>query len=309
MNDINKTYRYIDPATNRKKRIATDALSFNEGFPVFSFVEFNIYGNCNRSCRFCPVSNRQIYNRKTEGIKIELYKKIMQDLSDFDYRGAIFFSGFSEPLLHERVTDLISLSKEMIPEARLEIFSNGDKIKNNKKHLLELFEAGLDTINLSIYDGPEAMYYFDKMIRHELELTHNQVVLRRRYYKKGNLGMSISNRSGLVDSNIFRDKDEDPIDNLPIMSPCFYPFYLIFVDYNGNVLLCPNDWGKRFIVGNLGENHILNLWKNEKIENARMMLANKNRCFIPCQSCDVKGDVMGRTSFSAWKAWKERFYE
>ena len=32
---------------------------------------------------------------------------------------------------------------------------------------------------------------------------------------------------------------------------CFYPGYYFFMDYNGDVLMCPHDWGKKIILGNL----------------------------------------------------------
>ena len=34
-------------------------------------------------------------------------------------------------------------------------------------------------------------------------------------------------------------------------SVCYYPFYKLFVDWNGDVLFCSNDWGKEHVVGNL----------------------------------------------------------
>ena len=26
---------------------------------------------------------------------------------------------------------------------------------------------------------------------------------------------------------------------------CYYPSYTFFMDYNGDVLMCPHDWGKK----------------------------------------------------------------
>ena len=30
----------------------------------------------------------------------------------------------------------------------------------------------------------------------------------------------------------------------PLAKACYYPFYVIFMDYNGDYLLCSHDWGK-----------------------------------------------------------------
>ena len=39
-----------------------------------------------------------------------------------------------------------------------------------------------------------------------------------------------------------------------LKKPCYYPSYT-FLDYNGDVLMCPHDWGKR-ILGNLKNNSL-----------------------------------------------------
>ena len=43
-----------------------------------SILEFNIFGACNRSCSFCPVSDTTFYKNIYKGIDIDLYKKIIR---------------------------------------------------------------------------------------------------------------------------------------------------------------------------------------------------------------------------------------
>ena len=113
--------------------------------------------------------------------------------------------------------------------------------------------------------------------------------------------MIISNRSGTVESNLYRDETEKPIYELPLARNCFYPFYQTLIDYNGDMILCPHDWEKKYIVGNLSDSHIWDLWKSKKYEGARKMLSNKHRNFSPCVNCDVKGDVMGDINYEYWR--------
>lgn len=299
-----RDYRYIDPQTIRKDAIVRDRLTYIDEFPLFSAVEFNIWQNCNRACAFCPVSDPEVYERRNEGIDPCSYRKVMEELAQIDYRGCVYFSGFCEPLLHPNVLDLVSLTKEILPYSRLEIFTNGDRIKHDEGLLDELFRRGLDSISISIYDGPDAMIHFQKIIASHRSLM-GKVILRRRFFLDGNWGMTVSNRTGLVDSNAFRDEKETKI-RPPIMAPCFYPFYQIFIDYTGRVLICPNDWGKRFVCGNVGTTHILDIWKGDRLQTARQILADGERLFVPCSQCDIKGDLIGGDSF---RAWKKRFCE
>ena len=115
--------------------------------------------------------------------------------------------------------------------------------------------------------------------------------------------MTISNRTGLINSNEYRSTDEDIVDQgtLPLQRPYYYPFYQIVVDYDGSVLMCAHDWGKMFIAGNAFQDNISSIWSSKKLNGVRKMLLNSNRNFGPCRKCDVKGDVMGGANFEAFK--------
>lgn len=289
--------RFIDPSTERKNKIVKDTLFFHNNIPIFSIIEFNIYGSCNRNCDFCPVSNPDVYDKKHEGISTELFEKIINDLCVINYQGKILFSAYSEPLLHKEISTLISIAKQKLPLSRVEIVSNGDLITPIK--LKQLFDAGLDTISISMYDGDHQIEHFSNMMN-TLELNSAQVVLRRRYFKDGNYGITISNRSGLVDSNQYRDQNELGIGKLPLHEKCYYPFYMILVDYTGNVMLCPHDWSRRLSFGNVQEKSILEIWESKALNIIRSNLSNNNRNFFPCSKCDVLGTLMGKESFDAW---------
>ena len=50
----------------------------------------------------------------------------------------------------------------------------------------------------------------------------------------------------------------------PLKEPCYYPSYTFFMDYNGDVLMCPHDWGKKIVLGNMMKNSFLNIWNSKK---------------------------------------------
>ena len=289
--------RFIDKSTDRKKEIVKDRLSFVEGVPLFSIVEFNIIGTCNRNCNFCPVSNPDVYTKTTDGLELELFEKIVRELQVINYEGKILFSAFSEPLLHKEVEKLISIAKKYLPNIRLEMVSNGDLLTSKK--LKKLYEAGLDTINISMYDGKHQIEHFEN-IRLEADVPKDVVVTRRRYFEDGNYGITISNRVGLIDSNEYRDENEEAIIDLPLKQPCFYPFYMILVDYNGDVLLCPHDWNKTLKFGNLKTKNLFDIWNGKALNGIRERLSNSDRNFGACKNCDVLGTVIGKDSFEAW---------
>ncbi|MBT6050691.1 MAG: radical SAM protein [Candidatus Scalindua sp.] len=299
----------VDKSVVRKGKLVQqkERLRLIDGFLVFTLVEINIYGACNRSCRFCPVSDPTFYTNKHEGITVDLYTKIMTDLSRINYDGTILFSAFSEPFLNKDLSELVRITKNILPSSHLEIVSNGDIIKKRPNKLVELFKKGLDAVSISIYDSHIEFNEFAEL-RTRLNLSNEQLILRRRYFEENNVdfGMFISNRTGLVDSNEYRTKKEDKITELPLTRACFYPFYQMLVDYNGDMIICPHDWGKKYIIGNLAKENIWDLWTSRKYETARKSLSEKNRNFQPCNTCDVYGDIFGSANYEMWKVGKGR---
>jgi radical SAM protein with 4Fe4S-binding SPASM domain len=289
----------MDLSVKNKARIVKDTLTYVDGIPVFSIVELNIVAACTRACVFCPVSDGDFYKKNNihGRLEPEIYEKLLHDLHAIGYRGRIIFSGFSEPLLHKNLEELVRLTKEVLPDAALEIITNGDLLVPAKME--SLFKAGLNVICVSLYDGAHQFEHFNKM-KVELGLSDAQMLLRRRYYENGDYGLIVSNRGGLVDSNRYRDKGESSIETVPLQRACYYPFYMIKMDLNGDVLVCSHDWQKRFVVGNILKESAWDLWKGKRLNTLKKSLSQADRSAVPCNSCDVKGDVIGKESFEAW---------
>ena len=243
---------------------------------------------------FCPRVDPKIFPNINEHIPIELYEKIMKELAELDYDGMILYSAFGEPLLYKRIEELIVLSKRYCPNVRVESVTNGDYVTPVK--LKSLFDAGLDTLLISLYDGSHQREIFQGMMA-EVGLSESQVVLRDRWLPaEEHYGITLVNRSGMVEIpevGIGAIKE-------PLKRRCFYPFYQVVVDYDGSVLLCTHDWGKKFIVGNLNHQTIHELWDNERIRKVRESLANADRSFAPCSGCDADGTLMGQEHFDQW---------
>ena len=101
----------------------------------------------------------------------------MRDLEQLDYSGTILYSGFCEPFLHKQLDQLIILSKKYCKKARVECVTNGDLVTVEK--LRWLFDAGLDTLLISMYDGPEQEGHF-RELSDQAGLREEQVILRVR---------------------------------------------------------------------------------------------------------------------------------
>ena len=62
--------------------------------------------------------------------------------------------------------------------------------------------------------------------------------------------------------------------------------------------MCPHDWGKKVILGDLNKEKLLDIWFSNKSMQVRKMLNKSNRSFKPCDVCDVEGTFMGKKNSS-----------
>jgi radical SAM protein with 4Fe4S-binding SPASM domain len=291
--------KFIDPNIKRKSDIIQNSLQFDRSnkIPLFSLVEISDSGTCNRACSFCPRSNKDWINKfdNKEFIEPELHKNIVSQLKDLDYSGIVMYSGFNEPLLNKSIYKNITQTRSYLPNAKIELITNGDAL--NEKRLVKLFESGLSTLLISVYDGPEDMDKFEKMCS-GVNLDKDQYVIRKRYLPpEKNFGITMSNRAGLMENA------EHAIPSLkePLKTPCYYPSYTLFIDYNGDVLMCSHDWGKKNILGNLKKEKIMDVWLSDNAMMSRKNLANGDRGFSPCDVCDTGGSLIGEKHVEAWK--------
>jgi radical SAM protein with 4Fe4S-binding SPASM domain len=288
---------FIDPAIQRKSEIVDRALTTGpEAIPLPSVVEVSESGTCNRSCVFCPRSAPDFPDVK-EFIDPALIDSVSSQLEDVGFAGIFLFSGFVEPLLDKKICDHVKTVRRNLSHGRIEIVTNGDVL--NEKRLRQLFDAGLNTLLISVYDGPEDAARFDAMCR-SIGLRDDQFVIRHRYLPpEEDFGITLSNRAGMMEGAKFAI----PATREAGQGACYYPHYTFFFDYQGDVLMCPHDWGKKRVVGNLTRQSFKEIWTGSLFETARQRLRHGDRNFSPCNVCDVKGAIMGKRHVEAWESY------
>ena len=294
------TPKFFDPVILRKSAIIDDGFALdNSRLPLPSIVELSASGICNRTCAFCPRSD-PTYPNIEEFMSLELTDKLSNQLAAIDFSGLVIFSGFVEPLLDKNIFNQISLLRKYLPEARIEIVTNGDML--NKDRLNRLFISGLSALLISVYDSKEDADRFEEMCK-SAGLNENQFIIRHRYLpEEQDFGITMNNRAGMMDNTVFKR----PSLTRPLEKPCLYPSYNFFMDYLGDVLLCPHDWGKKMVVGNLYEQDLLDIWLSKLMMTARHRLYDGDRNFKPCNVCDVEGTLMGGKHAEAWAELKNK---
>ena len=254
-------------------------------FPTSSLmiVDIMLTELCNRTCDFCP---RAVdYPNLNLHMDLDLFSKICDDLAYINYLNRVFLCGFGENLLYKNIYEAIQILRSKLPNNEyLQIVTNGDRLK--KDTILKLYNAGLNKIYVSCYDGKEQVEHFQSLFD-ELSIDSDKYYFMH-YYKppEENYGfVHYSNRGGKLFS-----------DTSYLNRGCNSPFYAMQINWDGKVLLCSHDWTKSVVCGDLNTEYLKNIWLySPQYKQYRSMLSHK-RDIGPCNKCNVVGTLYGDKS-------------
>lgn len=269
----------------RRQEFEADYFNKQEHLDVLksiSVVDVSTTDLCNRTCVFCPHHDPRVFPNRNLRMTTEGATTISKKLQYIDYNGTIAISGFGENLLNPDIVNIVRVFKQFNPGAFLECNTNGDPL--TKKLATSLIEAGLDCLNVNMYDGEEQVAKFNDMLDNIPENKRKY----RIHWGTEDHGIIFNNRSGVIKWLGKKEVNK---------GVCFYPFYKLFIDWNGDVLFCANDWGREKVVGNLMQQSIYEVWMSKEMRKVRETLAEDGRTFSPCSKCSVEGTLIGKQSF------------
>ena len=260
-------------------------------------VEVNTTELCNRTCEFCPRHDPVVFPNRNLHMTPKGALAIATELGNNNYTGKISLSGFGENLLNPYFPEIVQIFRQALPSSTIECNTNGDKL--TYEYAKDLFEVrGLDLIYINLYDGIDQMEYFDIIMR---DTDTSKYKYRMHWGDFEKHGLILNNRSGVMD---WVGVEESSVTALR-GKPCHYPFYKMFVDWNGDVLFCSNDWGREHVVGNLMQDTLHNVWFSKRMTKIRKRLMKGDRSMSPCNKCSVDGSLFGKPSFDLIKDYYE----
>lgn len=250
-------------------------------------VEINPTELCNRVCSFCPRSNPEIYPNRNLNMSIETVKVLINQLRNANYTGDIHITGFGEPTLNPDILDIIKICSEHF---HTEMITNGDRLTSGKLTHTQLKQSGLNTLIVDCYDGEGQVQEMQNL------LEDCKIYYRiRNHHDTGDAELvklyNYNNRGGLVQKaeTVFR--------------PCWLPFYKTFVDWDGSVQLCCNDWARaQSSFGNIHEINFDTIWMSKDFLEVRSnLIKGKRHCLNACKNCNTSGTQNGYESVSLWQ--------
>jgi hypothetical protein len=249
-------------------------------------------------------------------MSVETAERIARGAAEYYPNVRIEFAGHGEPLTNPKHLEIIRVFRQHLPKAQMMMTTAGDTIKtvSGPFHRMQervemLFDAGISFILLDTY-YPEPNR---SRLREEALRLGNGVRVFDYYNDWAPLGWSPYRNNGnkirravlLMDDLLARNKETtirvmdsvagcnplQPGPTEPLKLSCGRPFRDLVFAWNGDALLCCDDWQHKFVIANIATHSIQQIWMHPRLEAARARLLAKNRNFGPCVRCDVGGAI------------------
>jgi len=231
-------------------------------------IELNVTDRCNRKCEFCPHGQGFKW---TGYMSISTAENIAKQIDNIRWKGTLSFTGWGEPLMNK---DLFKIIDIMPKKCKIRITTNGDILYKNPKMLESILSRDIDIVYVSIYDGKPQYDMFQ-----EAWGEYSNFELRSLEDREPNF----TNRGGAVD-----------IGKEARAGACYIPFHKMFIDLDGTIRLCCNDW-------NRVKGYGIDI---EKAWNKLDRIYNGMRNFLPCSDCSVEGTLFGKEEFDQFNSFR-----
>lgn len=274
--------------------------------PPTVYVELT--NECNLNCIMC---DRGSLSRQKLRMDMGLFKRIIDNAAEIGVP-EVKLNRFGEPLLQPLLIDMIKYAKG---KGILRIYFTTNATLLTEEMARKIIASGLDSITFSVDGGTAETYEkirrgarYNRVvknierfarIRRELGQKKPEIVLNTILMKdtEDEMPLVFQKWSPLVNKiNVIpvgrygNVEDRSGIDRGGLRSEkriCHQPFDRLLVFWDGTVTVCCADINGDLSVGNILNERLEQLWKNNKFEHIRRMLTEKQYKTIPiCAGCD-----------------------
>ncbi|OQX15355.1 MAG: hypothetical protein BWK76_13300 [Desulfobulbaceae bacterium A2] len=191
---------------------------------------------------------------------------VVKQLGDINYVGRISPHLYGEPLLDNRLPGFIAETRLACPLANIVVMSNGDFL--TRDILLSLVSAGMDEIYVTNYDLE------DNSVVIALQKEFPDHVTMRNFKN-----VDKRNKAGILD-NVVKVQDNN--------RPCLRPSSQMVINWEGQVILCCNDYYAKHVIGSVRDITLLNLWWSDELCYFKKILSQEHgRMKVDiCRYCD-----------------------
>lgn len=276
-------------------------------------IQLEPSGYCNLECSFCPCGDKEARKLFPQDImSLETFRLFIDQCKEFpDKIKVLRFIGIGEPLVNTNIALFVKMAKESGLFERVEITTNGLLITDELA--IELVNAGLDTILISLESTNEDLFY--KIANRKVDLSAFKEQLKRFYSIRKNTKIYIKTTNmGTENEEEFYSEYgefcdyiyvESVIENWPEFSAgaingavrykneeyqkakkvCIQPFKVLCLSANGDVMPCSVDWKRVLRLGNINTEKLADIWNGEKRNELLCSLLELSKEGLLCDKC------------------------
>lgn len=257
---------------------------------IFNTLCLEIASRCNRKCAFCPVA---YYTRPDELMSWDLLVKAAEELASVNYRGRVEFYIYNEPMrTRHYLIQCLALFRQTT-KACLMIATNGDYFKSATE-IRDLFDKGLNQLLINCYSPG----LYQRREAWLTELLTDPTVKRGGVYGVnswrsktiemldksdpttfGSGVFGLVNRAGNIPGFL-------PAPAQPLTRMCVKPFRLLNINWQGDAMVCCQDYYGDVSYGSLASQSLDDLWNHRVMVAYRQHLIRKDRSLPLCRTCD-----------------------
>ncbi|MBI5748796.1 MAG: radical SAM protein [Nitrospinae bacterium] len=329
LTDIIENLKFVKKIMGFRK-VLKDFEDGKDTYPIS--IQVQTQSSCNAKCVFCPYP----YTSKiTSQGKMEwaTFKKIVDECVEFPNLTNFAPMLQNEPLLDKDICKAISYVKEK-SKGRLIVHLSTNAYTIKDELLKDLMSSELDYLAISLnafykdtYSALLPGFEFERVmnnIEKIISYNHGKAIVSVRFLKTKQNEDEISkavkywhergvrtevitilhNRGGAIDVEDLKPKTlgkslrESLRQRLfsTFSNCCVLPFRQMYILYNGDVILCGNDWLRNPILGNVNKDSLKDIWNGKTaIEIRRNMIQKQYEAIPPCRDCTMP------EYFSSWR--------
>lgn len=251
---------------------------------MINTVELSLTGLCNLKCSFCPHA-ADYPNDNSHHMSIETLKLVADHLRQMKVEIEVHLSGRGEPTLHKHFPEAVDILTS-VENVKVRLTTNGARIRRHLESVRKVH-----SVLYNVYSDDDAVFW------EEVEYCENNGIPiynmdlksldgKFRYLYDPKYGdmkrhdFILTNRGGNIESEAIRI--------IPGSGYCFRPFEKIFINYNGDYVLCCDDWSDKAL-SNVREESIIDYYNsNPTLMRIKEDLTNDVRNGV-CKICTFPG--------------------
>ncbi|MCI2049102.1 MAG: radical SAM protein [Lachnospiraceae bacterium] len=245
-----------------------------ENPPFPNVVNIETINRCNSNCAFCT-ANVHAEKRPFKKMEPELYRRIIDGLADWGYRGHLTLYGNNEPWLDDRIVEFHKYAREKLPDCFIFMSTNGllltvDRMKsvvpyvnqliiNNYCEDMKLHKTTADCLRY-IRENPD-------------EFRDVDVLIQMRYVKA-----VLTNRAGSAPNKQAKTKI--------VRETCLMPYTDMWITPDGRLGYCCCDNFEVTELADVNKVPVKEAWNSEAYRKFRESVRNGRAGNDFCKYCD-----------------------